>query len=556
MTRVDDSATPHDDAAAPLRVEQPAVAKRPARFHRGAVIVFCIGIAVTLVLSLGAAALNTRNERRLLQQRAREIKFVAQDASTTSQLPLEAGVFVALGTNGNVPTFQGLAGIVTGTKPTDPYISASLWRLTGGTPTRVTSVGAEQQLAHFSPAQLRAFFAKPKPLTLAITDLLNTTPRRLGYVITSPGNAYGIYTEALVPKGRKARIGGDQAFNDLDYAFYLGNKVDDAKMLASSTGRGVTGHHEVAHAKFGDTSILIAVWTDKQLGGSLLLRLPWILLAGGLLITCGSTLLAERLIRRRESAETLATELDKVASENERLYNEQRSVARTLQHTLLPTALPQVGFELAARYVAGDVDVEIGGDWYDVMPTGDGRVTFVIGDVSGRGIPAATVMASLRYSVRAYAAQGDAPDAILTKLADLLSIKDDGHFATVLCGRIDLRTGRIETANAGHLDPLLIVDGRASYLHSEVGVPIGAMTAPTYRLVTTELPAHGTLLLYTDGLIERRGESLDVGFTRLSNAAEQVASGSVEALLAGVVQALIPGGASDDTALLGLRWGQ
>jgi serine phosphatase RsbU (regulator of sigma subunit) len=150
--------------------------------------------------------------------------------------------------------------------------------------------------------------------------------------------------------------------------------------------------------------------------------------------------------------------------------------------------------------------------------------------------------------------QGDAPDVILTKLGELLSIKDDGHFATVLCGRLDPRAGRLETANAGHLDPLLIANGSATFLKTRAGVPIGAMTAPNYRLITTELPATGTLLLYTDGLIERRGESLDIGFSRLARAAEQEADAPVEAMLAGVVNDLIPAGANDDTALLGLRW--
>ncbi len=293
---------------------------------------------------------------------------------------------------------------------------------------------------------------------------------------------------------------------------------------------------------------------DRQLGGALLLRLPWILAAFGLLTTAAATVLAERLIGRRERAEALAYALDAVATENARLYNEQRSVARTLQHTLLPSALPHVGLDLAARYVAGDVDVELGGDWYDVVPLADGKVLFVIGDVSGRGIPAATVMASLRYAVRAYAAQDDAPDTILTKLGRLLDIKVDGHFATVLCGRIDPATHRLDVANAGHPQPLLVAAGAASFIATKPGVPIGATENPWYELFSCDLPRSGTLLLYTDGLVERRGESLDVGLTRLARAAEKDADVPVDGLLARVVNELVPGGANDDTALLGLRW--
>jgi len=109
-------------------------------------------------------------------------------------------------------------------------------------------------------------------------------------------------------------------------------------------------------------------------------------------------------------------------------------------------------------------------------------------------------------------------------------------------------------SNAGHLGPLMITGGQAKYLPTHAGVPIGATDSPRYQSVRFDLPPSGTLLLYTDGLIERRGESLDTGFSRLARAAEQEADAPVEALLAGVVNDLIPGGASDDTALLGLRW--
>ena len=282
--------------------------------------------------------------------------------------------------------------------------------------------------------------------------------------------------------------------------------------------------------------------------------MPWLLASLGIVLIVASTFLAERMIRRREAAEALAGALDVVATENARsLQRAAQRGAHVAAHAAA-RGIARSGLEVAARYVAGEVDVEIGGDWYDLVPLPGNRVFFVIGDVSGRGIPAATVMASLRYSLRAYAMQGDTPDVILKKLADLLSIKDDGHFATVFCGRIDLTTRRLEAANAGHLDPLLIANGQASFLETRAGVPVGAMHDPHYRLFTTDLPVAGTLLLYTDGLIERRGESLDVGFSRLARAAVEDADAPVETLLARVVSALIPGGANDDTALLGLRW--
>jgi hypothetical protein len=521
--------------------------------HRGSIVVALIGIVVTLALALGAASVNSNNEDRLLRQRAREVGDVAKSAVSTVQTPLSAGAFVAEATGGNVADFKIVMTPLV--QKGGLFISASLWNLTTNPPSVITSAGATPTLEHESAAAISAYFAKANATSLAILDHLSTT-RQVGYAVTAFGAHphYAVYTETELSKNRKASISSDPAFGDLGYALYLGKKPIESQLLASSTGRAVTGRTASANVAFGNTSITIVIKAQKQLGGSLLLWLPWILAAFGVVLTAGSTLLIERLIRRRAGAEALASALDVVASENARLYNEQRSVARTLQHTLLPSALPDVGFELGARYVAGEADVEIGGDWYDIVPLPGGAVLFVIGDVSGRGIPAATVMASLRYAVRAYALQGDAPATILTKLARLLSIKEDGHFATVLCGRIDTAAHRLEVASAGHLDPLLITGGRGSYVATRPGVPIGATTAPDYHAVTVDLPAAGTLLLYTDGLIERRGESLDDGFGRLARAAEAAADAPVEDLLGRVVRDLIPGGASDDTALLGLRW--
>ena len=135
-----------------------------------------------------------------------------------------------------------------------------------------------------------------------------------------------------------------------------------------------------------------------------------------------------RLVGRRQHAEELATE-------NARLFAQQRTVAQTLQHSLLPDVLPEVaGASVAVRYLAGAEEVDIGGDWYDVIALDGGRTLFIVGDVSGRGLRAATVMAALRFGARAYAAEGDEPEIILSKLSQLLSVDRDGHFATVLCG--------------------------------------------------------------------------------------------------------------------------
>jgi serine phosphatase RsbU (regulator of sigma subunit) len=285
----------------------------------------------------------------------------------------------------------------------------------------------------------------------------------------------------------------------------------------------------------------------KELGGALLARLPWAFGGFGLLLTLAAGSLVERLLRRREHAESLA-------HENASLYAEQRSVAQTLQHSLLPATLPQVeGLTLATRYVAGVKGIDIGGDWYDVVSLDNGQLLFVVGDVSGRGLRAATTMAELRYAIRAYAAQGDPPAAILTKISRLIDVGRGGEFATVLCGTIDVPARRVVLANAGHPDLLVIAANEAWYAASSIGAPVGVAGGRPYAEVTVTVPPNATLLAYTDGLIERRGEQLDVGLERLRNAALHH-RGSIEDLLANVLARTRQTEAADDTAILGLRW--
>jgi serine phosphatase RsbU (regulator of sigma subunit) len=300
--------------------------------------------------------------------------------------------------------------------------------------------------------------------------------------------------------------------------------------------------------EIGDATITFVATPRGYLGNRFTARLPWIVLGIGLLLTLGGGLMTERLARRRERAETLA-------AENQRLYGEQRSIAATLQRSLLPGELPDFPLlELSALYLAGAEGVDIGGDWYDVMPIDEHRVLIAMGDVSGRGLHAATIMASLRFAIRAYAAQGDAPATLLTKLSDLVNVSRDGHFATVLCGVIDTATNEMTFASAGHPPPLLLDGATATFVEIENGVPVGVPCDDPYLSTTVAVRPGMTLLAFTDGLVERRREDLFIGFERL-RAAAIGHDEPLDELLANVVAALVPaGGSYDDTALLGLRW--
>jgi serine phosphatase RsbU (regulator of sigma subunit) len=219
----------------------------------------------------------------------------------------------------------------------------------------------------------------------------------------------------------------------------------------------------------------------------------------------------------------------------------------------LPDDLPQVpGVQASGRYQAGERGVDIGGDWYDVIQLEGRRLMIVVGDVSGRGLQAAATMAALRFAIRAYALQGDDPDDILVKLARVVQIGATGQFATILCTVFDADSHQVTVTSAGHLPPLLVTGVDAKFLSVDVGLPVGVEPSPTYSCSTVSLGPSGTLLAYTDGLVERRGESLDDGLSRLRSAAVRTGE-SLEALLERLTGELSEG-ADDDVAIVGVRW--
>jgi len=265
----------------------------------------------------------------------------------------------------------------------------------------------------------------------------------------------------------------------LNNAVYLGDREDSAALLTASTSDlPLDGRRASERVDFGDSSLLLVMSPTGDLGGGLMTILPWLVGLVGLASTVGATTLTRYLLRRRGYAETLA-------ADNSRLYIEQRSVAQTLQHSLLPDRLPDVaGLQFAARYLPGAAGADIGGDWYDVITVDDDHLLIVVGDVSGRGLRAATAMATLRYASRAFASEGHKPATILSKLNRLLDLQRDGHFATMLCASIDLPAGTLSVANAGHPSPLVSVDDSANYVVTTVGVPIGVNTDATYETTT------------------------------------------------------------------------
>jgi anti-sigma regulatory factor (Ser/Thr protein kinase)/putative methionine-R-sulfoxide reductase with GAF domain len=235
----------------------------------------------------------------------------------------------------------------------------------------------------------------------------------------------------------------------------------------------------------------------------------------------------------------------------EALDHEHRS-AVALQRSLLPERLPDVaGLDVAARYLPA-ID-EVGGDWYDVIELPGGFVGLAIGDVAGHGVRAAALMGQLRTGLRAYALEGLGPGETLRRLDRLLqSIRGRG-MATAAYALFSLETGVLRIASAGHPPPVMVsATGEAWMLELAAAPPLGTLPYPIHQEHETLLGPGETILLYTDGLVERRGEALTVGMERLRATAGVAAS--AEEICQRVIDALVPAlGSPDDVALVALR---
>lgn len=251
----------------------------------------------------------------------------------------------------------------------------------------------------------------------------------------------------------------------------------------------------------------------------------------------------------------LAADRAALAIDDARL-SEQRSVTAIMQRTLLPDALPQIpGVRLSAKYLPAGSGIKVGGDWYDVFQLANGCLAFAIGDVVGRGVLAASVMAEIRTALRAYMAQGHPLTEVVSMLNELLVSMGRNRGATLSILQFDPEVEDLQIVTAGHLPPLMIEpDGRARLLEHKHGLPVGVRTGHDYQAFHHPFPVGSHLLLYTDGLIERRGESIDEGFARLTAAACDAVAQPGSSFADDVYRALLDETPlEDDVALLAIE---
>ena len=239
-----------------------------------------------------------------------------------------------------------------------------------------------------------------------------------------------------------------------------------------------------------------------------------------------------------------------------RRYDTEHETAVAFQRTALPDALPVVaGATIAARYRPATHGATVGGDWYDALVLDDDHVLLVVGDVVGHGMVAAAAMGRLRTAFQTIVRFTADPGLILQAINQQVLSIPDAFCTTVVCVVLDLATGELVWSRAGHPPPLVLDGDGRELLDAPCLAPLGVVddaVAPVHHRV---LAAGDVVVLYTDGLVERRTEALDQGFRRLSAVAAQLADLDPEELSDALVEALVPSEEqTDDLAVLVVRY--
>ncbi|GLY74420.1 hypothetical protein Airi01_026870 [Actinoallomurus iriomotensis] len=390
------------------------------------------------------------------------------------------------------------------------------------------------RFADFADVQLLESIVSDQELPPLTPDESPTAVR----VAVSHDDAYGRWDD-LVPRDEKLRLPAATPFTQ---SLLTGHSVSVPKVSERFARR--------MSARFADRDF------RPLLQGRALLVSP--------LIARGTALGNLTLLRRPDRPAfdqfdvAMVEELCRRAAvcvDNGRLYRRESRAARELQKTMLPDAPPVVaGAQICYRYVPANEAVRVGGDWFDAIPLPGGRLALVVGDVMGHGMTSAAIMGQFRTAVRTLAAQDLPPGRLLRQLDDLARRLGDEYIATCIYVVYDPVARRCEVANAGHLPPVLVSPfGDSELLDVPSGAPIG-VGGVAFETAEFEVEDDSQFVLCTDGLVERRGQAIDVGLAAL----REYLSGPPQPLES-VCQTLIDGfGANrprdDDIALLAVRF--
>ncbi|MDN4163375.1 PP2C family protein-serine/threonine phosphatase [Nocardioides abyssi] len=545
----------------PARPEQDSSVRAAARARRPGrlvALVCVVGVALTVSASLAAARADRTTEERLLEVQTEQAAAVLTVAIRAVEAPLRSALDVDRASGGGERGRAAVAEQIGRDVAADPaYLSASLWRTGPDGFTRDLALGDRPGLRPQDPQTQDLLDRALAGDTTAVLQADVDGRPLIAYALGDRRAGTVVHVERALPADRRAPVDTDSAYAGLSYAIYLGRTTSAEDMTATNVDPATLPlDDDVTYRTtlpFGDTALTVVTTPRTHLGSELSQRLPWLLLVGGLLLTGLAGLVAVKLTRARTTAEADTATIRDLYERVDTVFGEQRELFVALQRALLPPADPHIPqLEVAAEYVAGAIGIDIGGDWYSVLRLDEDRFAFVVGDVSGRGVEAVAEMARARFTLRAYLVDGDSPARALTKCARQFDVVDDGHIITALVAVGSHRTGTVTVADAGHPPPLLVGADGPAFVTVPVGPPLG-LGPSAYDETTFALPDRATLVCYTDGLVERRGEDIDTGLDRLASVVAPLGERPLPELIAEVLAEMRDDGAPDDTAVLALR---
>jgi serine phosphatase RsbU (regulator of sigma subunit) len=509
-------------------------------------IVAAMGVVLFLVVAGLIRWWDRDNEQRLLQQQTDQAGVVLTVSINQFLDPLGAIAQVAELTDGDPALFDAMASELRSAADPTPYTRMALIDAeTGGI--EAVAGGPESALVLDAPA-ISELLGRTDARSARVVDMLDPA-RTLGFAVAGPTGRMVVYTERELNTDPNVRRRTDGPFGRVDYAIYLGSATDEARLLgASTTGTPLAGTTASTTVDYGDTEILLVTSPIDRLGSPWLGHLWWIVFVVGICVTALTTALLAGMLRSRERA------LD-LAERNDRLHHQQRDIAETLQLELLPQHLsPPPMTRLATRYWVADTASLIGGDFYDSFQIDEHRWGILIGDVCGKGTPAAALTGVVRHTVRTASRFTDSPAAVLRAVHEAVATHQPPTFCTAALMLYTPDTaddpatgGELVISLGGHPPPLHRRGDRVTAL-GRTGTLLG-MLEPTLHDERVRLDPGDIVLAYTDGLTDApggRGLSTDdlADALRSSDDIEQIAADVRRR------HAVRAGTQTDDTAVL------
>jgi serine phosphatase RsbU (regulator of sigma subunit) len=509
--------------------------------------VLAVLLAITVAGALAARAETRDQEIRLLHERTNEVGVALTSAISALPGPLDVLGGVLRATNESASAFgQASAAAEVGSASTATF--ALIQKTPAGFRVVMAKGGALHPGEIIRDQRAQAFQKALMSAQLVPTTVIGKgADRALGFALGPPVAPAGtvLYRQDTLGPIGAPREAKTAPFSELDVVIYADSRPDPSQVLAETTNHvPLTGMVRSEPLAAGAVTWTLQASAVHPLIGSTTAHAQWIVLGSGIVLAILVALVVEGESRRRKSAVEL--------------YDVEHRLAETLQRNLLPELPDIAGLGLAASYLPGAAHLEIGGDWFDVFGLDDGRVGLVIGDVLGHDIAAAAAMSKIQASLRAYAWGGAAPSVVLDRLDDLITTFEISELVTVFYGVLDPAdesgSRQLTFSNAGHLPPFVRQpDAAVESLAGANSLLLGAPGPPGMARPQREvsLAAGSSLLLFTDGLVERPGESLTTSLAQLEQWIAASPAGSDAATLCDLVLAHVDAKQlRDDVAVL------